>query len=174
MTMIMHNRAILFTYKSRHKICKCQLILCPQRCKKREKIFLSHQPNCIFQKVPFVFGDKRRRKKDKKSKVHPLFPSSHHDIYARAHTHMTLDNTRDKRGIDQGPLSSDTSFYHQHMTLRNSMTFLLNKHQKIKIEYLWCQTLTVADDQGLFCQQSFGIPFFQLFLVFPLSLVSLQ
>ena len=48
---------------------------------------------------PLRFWDERRGKKDKKSKVHPLFPSSHHDIYARAHTHMTPDNTRDKRGL---------------------------------------------------------------------------
>ena len=173
MTMIMHNRAILFTYKSRHKICKCQLILCPQRCKKREDIFCHISQIAYSRKSPSFLGIKGEGKKIKSRKFIPFFPHLT-TTSMQEHTHMTLDNTRDKRGIDQGPLSSDTSFYHQHMTLRNFSTFLLNKHQKIKIEYLWCQTLTVADDQGLFCQQSFGIPFFQLFLVFPLSLVSLQ
>ena len=42
---------------------------------------------------------KRMKGKDKKSKVHPLFSSSHHDIYARAHTHMTLNKTGNKRGL---------------------------------------------------------------------------
>ena len=50
-------------------------------------------------KSPSFLGEGMKGKKDKKSKVHPLFPSSHHDIYARAHTHMTPDNTRDKRGL---------------------------------------------------------------------------
>ena len=69
------------------KYANASLFYVPKDGEKREKNFLSHQPNCIFWKVPFVFGMKGEEKKIKKSKVHPLFPSSHHDIYARAHTH---------------------------------------------------------------------------------------
>ena len=92
--------------------------------------FLSHQPNCIFPSFLFpllplfhpkedfyvlaryffstyinvgrLMLSKRMKGKDKKSKVHPLFPSSHHDIYARAHTHDPRQYSWQK-GIDQGP-----------------------------------------------------------------------
>ena len=39
------------------------------------------------------------KEKIKSRKFIPFFPSSHHDIYARAHTHMTLNKTGNKRGL---------------------------------------------------------------------------
>ena len=93
------------------KYANASLFYVPKDGEKREKNFLSHQPNCIFWKVPFVFGMKGEEKKIKSRKFIPFFPHLT-TTSMQEHTHMTLDNTRDKRGIDQGPLSSDTSFYH--------------------------------------------------------------
>ena len=88
------------------KYANVSLFYVPKDGEKREKNFLSHQPNCIFWKVPFVFGMKGEEKKIKSRKFIPFFPSSHHDIYARAHTHDPRQYSWQK-GIDQGPLSSD-------------------------------------------------------------------
>ena len=97
MTMIMQKN---FTYKSRHKICKCQLIFFCISPENSERGIFCHISQIAYSgKSPSFLGEGMKGKKDKKSKVHPLFPSSHHDIYARAHTHMTPDNTRDKRGL---------------------------------------------------------------------------
>ena len=58
----------------------------PKMEKKGKRFFVTSAKLHILES-PLRFWDERRGKKDKKSKVHPLFPSSHHDIYARAHTH---------------------------------------------------------------------------------------
>ena len=153
------------------KYANVSLFYVPKDGEKREKNFLSHQPNCIFWKVPFVFGMKGEEKKIKSRKFIPFFPHLT-TTSMQEHTHMTLDNTRDKRGLTKDPCHLiDTSFYHQNMTGQNSI--LLNKHQKIKIEYLWCQSRKQMT--GVYFASRAWYPFFLAFLFFPLSLlVSLQ
>ena len=94
------------------KYANASLFYVPKDGEKREKNFLSHQPNCIFWKVPFVFGMKGEEKKIKSRKFIPFFPHLT-TTSMQEHTHMTLDNTRDKRGLTKDPCHLiDTSFYH--------------------------------------------------------------
>ena len=93
------------------KYANASLFYVPKDVKKGKNIFCHISQIAYSRKSPSFLGIKGEGKKIKSRKFIPFFPHLT-TTSMQEHTHMTLDNTRDKRGIDQGPLSSDTSFYH--------------------------------------------------------------